>query len=176
MEAVITILPGDGIGPEVASAGVAVLEKIAAEFGHSFTVPEALIGGAAIDETGSPLPDVTLDQCRNSEAVLLGAVGGPKWSDPNASVRPEQGLLKIRAELGVFANLRPVQIYPELAGATILERRREARERYDHLRTALMLEPRGHADMYGCIVTPPVSEGADLGVLFLHNEGYSTMC
>lgn len=121
MEAVITVLPGDGIGPEVASAGVSVLEKIADAYGHSFDIEEALIGGAAIDASGSPLPDATLEQCRNSAAILLGAVGGPKWSDPNAKVRPEQGLLQIRAELGVFANLRPVRIYPALAAASPLK-------------------------------------------------------
>lgn len=105
----------------MASAGVAVLARVADLFGHRFDTPDALIGGAAIDATGNPLPDDTLAKCRQSAALLLGAVGGPKWSDPNATVRPEQGLLKIRAELGVFANLRPVQIYPELAAASPLK-------------------------------------------------------
>ena len=121
MEAIITILPGDGIGVEVADAGIKVLKRVADQFGHRFTLPEAMIGGAAIDATGDPLPAETVAQCLQSDAVLLGAVGGPKWSDPNATVRPEQGLLKIRAELEVFANLRPVRIYPELAEASPLK-------------------------------------------------------
>ena len=100
-----------------------MLNRIADQFGHRFELPEAMIGGAAIDATGDPLPADTVAQCLQSDAVLLGAVGGPKWSDPNASVRPEQGLLKIRAELEVFANLRPVRIYPELAEASPLKSR-----------------------------------------------------
>jgi 3-isopropylmalate dehydrogenase len=116
----ITVLPGDGIGPEVAEAGRAVLERIAQCYGHHFEFSEQLIGGAAIDAVGEPLPEGTIDSCKASHAVLLGAVGGPKWSDPNASVRPEQGLLGLRSVLGVFANLRPVRIYRELAGASPL--------------------------------------------------------
>ena len=118
MEALITVLEGDGIGPEVAAAGQAVLERIADRHGHRFEFSKQLIGGAAIDAVGAPLPDGTVDSCRESAAVLLGAVGGPKWSDPNAAVRPEQGLLGLRSVLGVFANLRPVRIYPELAAAS----------------------------------------------------------
>lgn len=121
MDAIITVLPGDGIGPEVATAGRRVLETIAAQGGHRFTMNEALIGGAAIDASGDPLPPETVSHCRDSDAVLLGAVGGPKWSDPNAEVRPEQGLLRLRAELGVFANLRPVEIIPELKSASPLK-------------------------------------------------------
>lgn len=117
----ITILPGDGIGPEVTAAGAAVLQRIAEQYGHRFEMPEALIGGAAIDDSNDPLPSATLAQCRQSDAILLGAVGGPKWSDPNALVRPEQGLLRIRAELELFANIRPVRVYPELAGASPLK-------------------------------------------------------
>jgi 3-isopropylmalate dehydrogenase len=116
----ITVLPGDGIGPEVAAAGRAVLERIAGRHGHRFEFSEQLIGGAAIDAIGEPLPAGTVASCEDSDAVLLGAVGGPKWSDPNAAVRPEQGLLGLRSVLGVFANLRPVKIYPELAGASPL--------------------------------------------------------
>lgn len=118
MEALITVLPGDGIGPEVAAAGRAVLERIAERHGHRFKFSEQLIGGAAIDAIGEPLPDGTVASCKDSNAVLLGAVGGPKWSDPNAPVRPEQGLLGLRSVLGVFANLRPVTVYPELAAAS----------------------------------------------------------
>ena len=109
MKARITVLGGDGIGPEVTSAAVRVLEAVASRHGHQFEFAEALIGGAAIDATGSPLPPRTIDACRSCDAVLLGAVGGPKWSDPSARVRPEQGLLELRRTLGVYANLRPVK-------------------------------------------------------------------
>ena len=108
MKATIVLLPGDGIGPEVCRAGAMTLAAIGEQFGHVFELPEALIGGAAIDVTGTALPSVTADLCRNADAVLLGAVGGPKWSDPAASVRPEQGLLELRQALSVFANLRPI--------------------------------------------------------------------
>ena len=121
MQAKITLLPGDGIGPEVVAEGVKVLQAVAAQFGHTFEFTEALIGGIAIDETGKPLPDETLVACHASDAVLLGAVGGPKWSDPRAPVRPEQGLLAIRSGLGLFANVRPVKVYPALVGASTLK-------------------------------------------------------
>lgn len=114
MEALIAVLPGDGIGPEVTAAGRKVLDAVAGRFGHRFESHEALIGGAAIDATGTALPRDTLALCDESDAVLLGAVGGPKWSDPSAPVRPEQGLLDLRSALGVFANLRPVRPHPEL--------------------------------------------------------------
>jgi 3-isopropylmalate dehydrogenase len=115
MKAHIVTLPGDGVGPEVTAAAVAVLEAVAARFGHDFAFDEHLIGGAAIDATGEPLPAATLAACQAADAVLLGAVGGPKWSDPNAPVRPEQGLLGLRAALGVYANLRPLTVHPALA-------------------------------------------------------------
>ncbi|HSD71014.1 MAG TPA: 3-isopropylmalate dehydrogenase [Woeseiaceae bacterium] len=121
MDALITVLPGDGIGPEVTKAGVRVMQRIAEVYGHRFSFSTQLIGGAAIDACNDPLPADTIAGCRESDAVLLGAVGGPKWSDPNAPVRPEQGLLAIRAELGVFANLRPVRVIPELATASPLK-------------------------------------------------------
>ncbi len=108
MKANIVVLPGDGIGPEVTRVGVRVLEAVAAQFGHQFTFDTCLIGGHAIDETGQPLPDATLASCQRADAVLLGAVGGPKWSDPDINKRPEAGLLGLRAALGLFANLRPV--------------------------------------------------------------------
>ncbi|MBS0439125.1 MAG: 3-isopropylmalate dehydrogenase [Proteobacteria bacterium] len=116
MKAKIAVLPGDGIGPEVTAAAVAVLHAVAAsDGGYRFEFGEHPIGGAAIDACGDPLPPQTLAACTSADAVLLGAVGGPKWSDPNAKVRPEQGLLALRAGLGVFANLRPVRVHPNLA-------------------------------------------------------------
>jgi 3-isopropylmalate dehydrogenase len=118
MQADIAVLSGDGIGPEVTAAAVQVLHAVAQQHGHRFALREHLIGGAAIDATGSALPDATLDACRKADAVLLGAVGGPKWSDPSAKVRPEQGLLAIRRALGLYANLRPVQPHPATLGAS----------------------------------------------------------
>ncbi|MBL8133520.1 MAG: 3-isopropylmalate dehydrogenase [Anaerolineae bacterium] len=120
MKASIVLLPGDGIGPEVTSAAVAVLQKIASRFGHEFLFQDALIGGGAIDATGSALPDETLRAAEGSDAILLGAVGGPKWDNPTAAVRPEQGLLKIRKHFDLYANLRPVKAYPALAAHTPL--------------------------------------------------------
>ena len=120
MEARFVILPGDGIGPEVAVEAVAILEKVADRFGHSFGFAEHLIGGAAIDAVADPLPAATLEACRAADAVLLGAVGGPRWNDPRSPLRPEQGLLGLRKELGLFANLRPITVFPELAGASPL--------------------------------------------------------
>jgi len=120
MRAVIAVLPGDGIGPEVTAEALKVLAAVAKRFGHDFVTREALIGGAAIDATGTALPDATLELARSSDAVLLGAVGGPKWDDPRAKVRPEQGLLAIRKGLGLYANLRPVAVNPRLLGASTL--------------------------------------------------------
>jgi 3-isopropylmalate dehydrogenase len=120
MKARIAVLGGDGIGPEVTAEAVRVLETVATRHGHEFEFVEALVGGAAIDASGSPLPPRTIDACRSSAAVLLGAVGGPKWSDPSARVRPEQGLLELRRVLGVFANLRPVRTQAELLDASPL--------------------------------------------------------
>jgi len=120
MRAVITVLPGDGIGPEVTTEALKVLSAVAKRFGHEFQTREALIGGAAIDATGTALPDATLELARAADAVLLGAVGGPKWDDPRAKVRPEQGLLAIRKGLGLYANLRPVAVNPKLLGASTL--------------------------------------------------------
>jgi 3-isopropylmalate dehydrogenase len=116
----IAVLPGDGIGPEVVDEGLRVLEAVGRRFGHEFEFAESLIGGCAIDATGRALPAETLEACRRAEAVLFGAVGGPKWSDPGASVRPEAGLLALRKELGLYANLRPVRVYPELVNASTL--------------------------------------------------------
>lgn len=116
MQAKIVTLPGDGIGPEVIAEAVRVLEAVAARFGHTFAFEEALMGGCAIDAVGDPLPEATLAACESADAVLLGAVGGPQWSDPTAAVRPEQGLLRLRQHFDLFANLRPVRTYPALAG------------------------------------------------------------
>ena len=121
IEASIVILPGDGIGPEVVREGVRVLEAVAKRFGHQFRFEEHLIGGAAIDATQSALPAQTLSACGTADAVLLGAVGGPKWSDPGAKVRPEQGLLALRKSLNLFANLRPVSLHPSLLDASPLK-------------------------------------------------------
>ena len=117
----IALLPGDGIGPEVTTSAVQVLTKIGNMSGCSFTFQEERIGGCAIDTYGTALTDETIQICQQSDAVLLGAVGGPKWDDPNAAVRPEQGLLKLRKALDVFANLRPVTIIPQLAEASPLK-------------------------------------------------------
>lgn len=120
MQAKIVLLPGDGIGPEVTRAAVEVLEVVAGVYGHTFHFTERLIGGCSIDASGTALTDEVLADCQAADAVLLGAVGGPKWDDPLAKVRPEQGLLRLRKELGVFANLRPVKVHPALVGASPL--------------------------------------------------------
>nr|WP_295929322.1 3-isopropylmalate dehydrogenase [uncultured Dyadobacter sp.] len=115
----ILIVPGDGIGQEVTEVGKAVLVKIAEKFGHEFTYDEALMGHVAIEATGNPLPDETLEKMRASDAILFGAVGHPKYdNDPTAKVRPEQGLLRMRKELGLYANLRPIKLFDELLGAS----------------------------------------------------------
>lgn len=119
--ATIVLLAGDGVGPEVVAGARLVLDAVAARWSHSFEYREALIGGAAIDATGNPLPLETIELCTSSDAVLLGAVGGPKWDDPARKVRPEQGLLGIRKALGLFANLRPVRAEPSMAAASPLK-------------------------------------------------------
>ncbi len=121
MNHTITRLAGDGIGPEVVREAGKVLEAAARRFGRSLRFQDALIGGIAIEETKSALPEETVRLCRAADAVLLGAVGGPKWDDPHAAVRPEQGLLGIRKALGLFANLRPVRVHPALAAASPLK-------------------------------------------------------
>ncbi len=120
MQARIVTLPGDGIGPEVVAEGVKVLHAVAHRYGHLFTFEEASIGGFAIEATGSPLPESSLQACQRADAVLLGAVGGPRWDDPAAPVRPEQGLLALRRGLAVYANLRPVRLYTALRDASPL--------------------------------------------------------
>lgn len=122
MDAKIVLLPGDGIGPEVVAEGRKALQAVGRKFGHRFEFESCLIGGCAIDATGSALPDATTAACKQSAAVLLGAVGGPKWDDPRAKTRPEAGLLKIRKELQLFANVRPVKAYDVLVDASPLKR------------------------------------------------------
>ncbi|MEI6444023.1 MAG: 3-isopropylmalate dehydrogenase [Nostocales cyanobacterium ELA583] len=118
----ITLLPGDGIGPEIMAVAVDVLKVVGKRFDISFEFSTALIGGAAIDETGEPLPAVTLDMCRNSDSVLLAAIGGYKWDSLPSNLRPEAGLLGLRAGLQLFANLRPAKILPQLIDASTLKR------------------------------------------------------
>ena len=118
----ILVLPGDGIGVEVTVEGVRALKAVGARFEHHFRITEDLAGGASIDAHGVAIRDETVEAARASDAVLWGAVGGPKWDDPNAAVRPEQGLLRLRSELGLWANLRPVKVDPALADASTLKR------------------------------------------------------
>ena len=117
----ITLLPGDGIGPEVVTEAVRVLDVIASKYNHTFQFTERLMGGCSIDQYGSSLTDETLADCQSADAVLLGAVGGPKWDDPTAKDRPERGLLRLRKGLGVFANLRPIKVHPALIDASPLK-------------------------------------------------------
>ncbi len=112
----IAVLPGDGIGPEVMAQAIKVLKAIEEKHKHNFKIKEALMGGCAIDKTGNPLPDETLKIAKEADAVLLGAIGDPKYADPTLKVRPEQGLLGLRKELGLFANIRPVKAYDKLVG------------------------------------------------------------
>ncbi len=121
MRALIAVLPGDGVGPEVTAQAVRVLRDVGERGGHEFRFHEGLIGGIAIDQTFDPLPEATRNLVGEADAVLLGAVGGPRWSDPSALVRPEQGLLALRGLLGVFANLRPVRVHPALAASAPLK-------------------------------------------------------
>ncbi len=121
MKKQIAVLPGDGIGAEVAESAITVLQAIGSKFGHEFEFKKMLIGGCAIDETGTPLPDETLSICRSSDAILLGAVGGYKWDNLPNEQRPEKGLLKLRKSLDLFANLRPVTVFESLADASTLK-------------------------------------------------------
>ncbi|WP_411682067.1 3-isopropylmalate dehydrogenase [Clostridium thailandense] len=117
----ITIIPGDGIGREVVKQAVKVLDRIADKYKCNFEFEEALLGGAAIDATGNPIPEETIHKCKSSDAVILGAVGGPKWDNQPGHLRPEKGLLALRKELGVFANLRPAILFPQLKSASTLK-------------------------------------------------------
>jgi 3-isopropylmalate dehydrogenase len=123
MDFKIAVLPGDGIGPEIIEQAVKTMNAIGKKFNHSFNYEYALIGAAAIDKTGSPLPDDTLIKCKASDAVLFGAIGDPKYdNDPSAKVRPEQGLLAMRRELGLYANVRPITTFPSLLDKSPLKR------------------------------------------------------
>ena len=121
MDAKIVVLAGDGIGPEVTTEARKVLDAVGKKFSHSFNFDEQLMGGIAIDTVGNSLPDATVEACRTADAILLGAVGGPKWDNPNATDRPERGLLGIRKALNLFANVRPVKIHPQLISASTLK-------------------------------------------------------
>lgn len=160
MKASIALLPGDGIGPEVVAEARAALDQVASLFGHTFEFESYPVGGTAIDTTGQPLPDATLAACRAADAALLGAVGGPRWDDPSAAVRPEQGLLALRRELGLYANLRPVKTWPALAEVSPLKPEKTrgvdilfVRE----LTGGLYFGPRGHE------VTAPAEAGGAPG-------------
>jgi 3-isopropylmalate dehydrogenase len=120
MRAHVVSLPGDGVGPEVTGVALGVLSTVCAEAGIDLEVEERLVGGRAIDETGTPLPAATLDACRGADAVLLGAVGGPKWDHLRGALRCEAGLLGLRRGMGVFANLRPVRVHPQLIEHTTI--------------------------------------------------------
>ena len=120
----VALLPGDGIGPEVVAEGARILRAVAERWDHDIELSEGLIGGCALDACGTPLPPQTLELCRNADAVLLGAVGGPRWDNPDAKLRPEQGLLGLRKALQVYANLRPVRVHPSLTSASPLRAER----------------------------------------------------
>ena len=121
MEFDIAVLGGDGIGPEVTEQSVKVLKSLENLFGHRFNVEEGDVGGASIDKHGTPVKAEVLDMASSADAVLFGAVGGPKWDDPSASMRPEDAILQLRAHLGVFANIRPVKVYPWLADSSVIK-------------------------------------------------------
>ncbi len=121
MNAKIVVLGGDGIGPEVTAEAQKVLNAVGHKFGHHFVFDPQLMGGCAIDATGSSLPDATIEACKQADAILLGAVGGPKWDNPNAKDRPERGLLALRKALNLFANLRPVKIFPQLIDSSTIK-------------------------------------------------------
>lgn len=117
----ITVLRGDGIGPEIVNEAIKVLDKVAEKFGHEFVYTDVLMGGCSIDEYGVPITDEGIEKCKQSDSVLLGAVGGPKWDNVDPSIRPEKALLKVRKELGLFANLRPTKLFAQLADASPLK-------------------------------------------------------
>lgn len=121
MEKKIAVIRGDGIGPEIVGEAINVLNKVAEKFGHTFTYDETLMGGCAIDAYGDPFPQVSLDKCLAANAVLLGAVGGPKWDNVPKEIRPERGLLRMRSSLGLYANIRPTKLFPQMRDACPLK-------------------------------------------------------
>lgn len=121
MKKAIAVLPGDGVGPEVTQQAVAILKKVGEVFGHEFSFKESLIGAAAIEKTGEPLPKETLDLSLSADAILFGAIGDPKYDDPNLKVRPEQGLLKLRESLGLYANIRPIYTFLGIKSSPLKE-------------------------------------------------------
>ena len=121
MEKKITVLPGDGIGPEIVAEAVKVMDRVAARFGHHFSYTYVDIGGCSIDRHGVPITEEGMALCKGADSVLLGAVGGPKWDSCPAEIRPEKALLAVRKELGLFANLRPTRLFPQLASASPLK-------------------------------------------------------
>src|SRR6185437_1769251 len=122
MKKTIAVLPGDGVGPEVIEQAINILKTIAKKFGHTFTFKQGLIGAIAIDKTGNPYPDETHKLCLSSDAILFGAIGDPKYdNDPTAKIRPEQGLLKMRKSLGLYANVRPIYTFENLLSSSPLK-------------------------------------------------------
>ena len=121
MEKKIAVIRGDGIGPEIVGEAINVLNKVAEKFGHTFIYDETLMGGCAIDAYGDPFPQVSLDKCLAANAVLLGAVGGPKWDNVPKEIRPERGLLRMRSSLGLYANIRPTKLFPQMRDACPLK-------------------------------------------------------
>ncbi len=121
MDFKIAVIPGDGIGPDIVREALKVLDKVASCYGHHFSYETLLAGGVAIDETGAPLPEETLEKAKAADSVLLGAVGGPKWDDVPSAIRPEKALLGLRGGLGLFCNLRPAMLFPQLASACPLK-------------------------------------------------------
>jgi len=163
VKASIALLPGDGIGPEVIDEAHLVLAAVAERFGHDFTFDRHLIGGIAIDETGDPLPEATLGACRGSDAILLGAVGGYRWDDPGAKTRPEAGLLAIRRELNLFANLRPVRTHRQLIDASPLRR-----ELIDGVDILFFRELTGGIYFGGSVVSDDGTEVTDMMTYSVH--------
>ena len=159
MDVNIALLAGDGIGPEIIAEATKVLDRVAAKFGHRFDYREALVGACAIDATGDPYPDETHAICQAADAVLFGAIGDPKYdNDPKAPVRPEQGLLRMRKSLGLFANLRPIALFDTLAGRSPLKAEvvrgtdfivEDAEPAEWEARLQLMLTAQGHATITG---------------------------
>ncbi len=152
MNKTIAIIKGDGIGPEIVTEAMGILDAVAAKFGHTFTYVDAPMGGNAIDKFGVPLPDSSLATCRNADSVLLGAVGGPKWDNQPAANRPERGLLKLREGMGLYTNVRPAKMFSELSAACPLRadiaarRHRLRRRARAHRRRVLRRAPHGRGE------------------------------